>query len=792
MTPPEEQEDRRSRSPTDSNASSVRDLMYDLDTRKRIREIRNGIQTEIDGMREDIAKCHKNISEAEAYLNNVPKGDLTEEQKEMKTRACIEVKKSEAHLRYCEDCIRRLKKRRRREIANVREEIDDERERERLHVELANEQQLGEFEEESIRNWDKQNMKAEQGRYFHTLQPVDGFRYGQQHNVPPPPPPQYISASSPQQPMGTAKSDTLMQLTTALQQAFGSKSNNVDRKLPSFSGDPSEWCNFYAAFQRSTAKYNYDQAENMMRLHDALTGNAKSSVEHLMANPWNIDRVLDTLARRFGRPEHVSDCLVIKAKACNRLELRKPETLIEFGTAVEALFTNICSYNQQDYMNNKQLVGELIAKLPPQWQENWFEFLVAFPGRSTRLNDFHAWLMPKVYAAELRVKPDEPFLDDKYGKGRKTTGTINTAAPASFDGVKPKQCVFCKVTGHSLDLCGIFKDKGIDEKWKIVKKLGVCFCCLRKGHRTPECRSIKNCGQNGCKKNHHILLYTDGRLPRTQNARFSDRQELEEYEIPPPDANDAGLFGSFASTDILPIIPVMVRGPKRTERVFALLDTGASFSMIEEEVATRLGLEGKQKPLNFTVFGVKRVENGSRCVSLNVAGDFKQAPQYPMKSVYTIEKLDLPCRTFDACELKRRFPHLSKMQAKSMKTARTQMVIGINYGGLFAAREILEAAPGETPAAIKCLLGWYVAHDPEIVEKQFQVLYKSNEDETLHNIIKKYFSTESFGVSVSGESNRSKEDKVALKQLEDNTTRRDKRWETVLRMQSFQKVRLWL
>lgn len=50
--------------------------------------------------------------------------------------------------------------------------------------------------------------------------------------------------------------------------------------------------------------------------------------------------------------------------------------------------------------------------------------------------------------------------------------------------------------------------------------------------------------------------------------------------------------------DNLPIIFVNLKELKSKEKVYALSDTEASFSMIESDVASRLGLQGKKKTTN--------------------------------------------------------------------------------------------------------------------------------------------------------------------------------------------------
>ncbi|KRZ13000.1 hypothetical protein T11_3412 [Trichinella zimbabwensis] len=39
------------------------------------------------------------------------------------------------------------------------------------------------------------------------------------------------------------------------------------------------------------------------------------------------------------------------------------------------------------------------------------------------------------------------------------------------------------------------------------RKKGVCYKCLKTGHRARECRKGRQCGVDGCRQVHHQLLH---------------------------------------------------------------------------------------------------------------------------------------------------------------------------------------------------------------------------------------------------------------------------------------------
>ena len=64
---------------------------------------------------------------------------------------------------------------------------------------------------------------------------------------------------------------------------------------------------------------------------------------------------------------------------------------------------------------------------------------------------------------------------------------------------------FCKGE-HKIFVCDKFQELSIAERATVVKTAGLCFNCLRKGHRGSEC-TLKNCKK--CNKRHHTLLHHD-------------------------------------------------------------------------------------------------------------------------------------------------------------------------------------------------------------------------------------------------------------------------------------------
>lgn len=78
-----------------------------------------------------------------------------------------------------------------------------------------------------------------------------------------------------------------------------------------------------------------------------------------------------------------------------------------------------------------------------------------------------------------------------------------------------QKCDICH-GGHAVRNCERYKAMSVDDRWKIAKEKNLCFRCLANNHQGKDCRRAKECGVNGCKRNHDRLLHQS---EESQNRR---------------------------------------------------------------------------------------------------------------------------------------------------------------------------------------------------------------------------------------------------------------------------------
>lgn len=83
------------------------------------------------------------------------------------------------------------------------------------------------------------------------------------------------------------------------------------------------------------------------------------------------------------------------------------------------------------------------------------------------------------------------------------------------------QCLYCGYHGHEVESCKKFSSEMMRERWKIARKLKLCFNCLKADHGRKGCTLSNGCNQ--CNRNHHRLLHFTPRAEEPKQDGISDK-----------------------------------------------------------------------------------------------------------------------------------------------------------------------------------------------------------------------------------------------------------------------------
>lgn len=536
----------------------------------------------------------------------------------------------------------------------------------------------------------------------------------------------------------------------------------VSRELPKFSGDPLEWPMFINAFESTTAMCGIQPDENLARLQKSLIGSAREKVQSILTLPAAIPEIIDTLREECGRPEQLVHCLLVKIRHAPPPNVNKLETLINFGREVRNLVTFIDGANLQDHLSNPMLLSELVGKLPPSLRLDWGLHTQKVPQVSLRaFSDFVTAI--KAAACKVSLPTDSHQEDNRRGKKEKggfvnthtveekTTSTntsqrtigasiskkeIPTKYEAATSSASPKPCPACNKSDHKIRNCDKFNGFSVDQRKRLADQLKLCLHCLGSHGKWP-CRTKRSCEIDGCTETHHKLLHP----PKTPKPVKPEEQSGSSGVISAHCSRLAGV--------LFKVLPVILSSNGKSVSTFAFLDDGSNITLLEEEIAEELGLNGSIGSLCIQWTGsVTRKEPRSRQVELRISG-VHGSPDYPLAEVQTVPRLDLPQQSLDYVELCKQFPHLRGLPMQSFSNAVPRILIGLDNATLNLTLDKRERRSHE-PIAAKTRLGWTIFGGQRGAQRTDHVMTHvcgCTADETLHDLVNKYFAIETVGVN---------------------------------------------
>ncbi|XP_055623175.1 uncharacterized protein LOC129766622 [Toxorhynchites rutilus septentrionalis] len=221
------------------------------------------------------------------------------------------------------------------------------------------------------------------------------------------------------------------------------------------------------------------------------------------------------------------------------------------------------------------------------------------------------------------------------------------------------------------------------------------------------------------------------------------------------------------------IIPVTLYGRERSITTFAFLDDGSSITLVEDSLVDYLGIEGKVDNLCLTwTANVTRSEELSKLVSLDISG-VAQQKKFTIAEARTVRNLGLPKQTMCYEEFVELYPYLAGIPIQDYEDAVPRILIGNDNAHLSVTLKMRERKMDE-PIATKTRLGWSIHGPTATVEKKrcfsMHMCQCASNDESLHELVKQYFSLDNMGVSVK-RNVESDEDQRARRILQ-NTTQR--------------------
>ncbi|XP_036347052.1 uncharacterized protein LOC118756395, partial [Rhagoletis pomonella] len=540
------------------------------------------------------------------------------------------------------------------------------------------------------------------------------------------------------------------------------------KELPKFTGKPEEWPLFKASYDQSTQLCGFSDAENLLRLRQAVEGPARNAVKNLILHASCVPQIISTLQMKFGRPELIIDVLLAQIRDLPPPKESKLESIVDFAIEVQNICATMKASSLTNHLNNPELEQELVCKLPGLLPAFWG--MQKLSSSTCNLEDFSNWLFKLAEGANAVIIPSTATKQRKRG-------SLHTHLDCEHG--TAAHCLVCGSTCEAINVCTKFKHLSRSDKWMIVRDYSLCKRCL-KPHSFEQSTSKNTCGINNCRCAHHPLLH---------KIYISKQNKTSTVPQPQPAAVDATCNAHTEETNvaIFRILPVTIYGNGVQIDTYAFFDDGSSLTLMDEELQRALNVEGVPQPLCLKWTGdTHRNEDESVRVNLEIS-PIGRVKRFDLKNVHTVKKLQLPPQTLDVAKLKAAYKHLRGVPLSSYSRAVPRLLIGIDNSRLGSCLKSKEGFSSD-PIAEKTRLGWTlkgtITDRVQSKSRSFQRVFHVCEcnatyNEELLKTVKDFILLDNVDVAAAPKV-LSDEDQLAVSQLEQYTVRRGDRFETSL------------
>ncbi|GBP48091.1 hypothetical protein EVAR_74596_1 [Eumeta japonica] len=154
----------------------------------------------------------------------------------------------------------------------------------------------------------------------------------------------------------------------------------------------------------------------------------------------------------------------------------------------------------------------------------------------------------------------------------------------------------------------------------------------------------------------------------------------------------------------LKIVPVELYGPEGSMKVHALLDEGSTVTLIDEQVANRIGAKGRRETLRVSSVGGNEItDEKSRVIRVKIKGLFSR--NLKLMTAQTIRNLKLAPQRVERATVAT-CSHLTDIAENLIYDAAAHCIlIGQDNWGLIVSRQI-KSGRANQPAASLTQLGW--------------------------------------------------------------------------------------
>ena len=300
-------------------------------------------------------------------------------------------------------------------------------------------------------------------------------------------------------------------------------------EIKKFTGEVTEWLGWWAQFQKIHADPDIDDSDKFQYLSQAMVVGSKAAevVKVYPQTAANYPKVIKALCDRFGKEKvlkrvYVRELLKLIIKN-SREKLKMSATFDQLDAHLKALESLGITPDQMDVLLYPMVESCVPEEILMAWQRSpnfgkedktcdppktEFDFLLDFIKQEVE-NEGQRKIAKEGFGAGSKEK-EKPKYQER--------NDVPTAA-SLLNSQKSVGCIFCGKTNHASPVCFKAKNLSLELRKEVVRKKGVCFKCLKSGHRAKFCKESPKC--TTCNKD-HVLVMCPGSMKTSEDEELAE------------------------------------------------------------------------------------------------------------------------------------------------------------------------------------------------------------------------------------------------------------------------------
>lgn len=492
------------------------------------------------------------------------------------------------------------------------------------------------------------------------------------------------------------------------------------RDIVTFDGDILQYQSFIRSFEQIIESKVESSEERLSFLEQYTKGPAQVLVKSCLHLPS--DRSFQTakhlLKENYGNEYRIANAYIEKALSWAPIKAEDPKALQAYTLFLRSCCNSMESMMYMDELNLASNLKAIMFKLPHKIRDRWRSVASNMQTENNTRVTFHN--LVEFLEKQVRIYSDPVFgniLDGSQSKDKskfplKTKSTGNFAT--RIDHVaQTVNCEFCKGK-HALSQCSSLRTKSNKDKIDFLRKNGICFGCLAKGHLSKDCKRRLIC--DICKKPHPRLLHVEYQQMTSKDA---EKPPMDSDCGKPITPKSCGHIGAGKNDCALSIIPVQVKNGKSDQiiKTYAFLDSGSSATFCTEELMSKLHIKGRKTSIMLRTLSQEKRIPSCLVTGLEVAG-LESSDFVALPVVYTQQEMPVTKDNIIRKEDLSQWPYLQKVNLPFID-AKVELLIGSNAHKVMEPWEVINSEQGG-PFAIRTHLGWVIngplrGYDPGVI-----------------------------------------------------------------------------